>query len=106
MVTMTKSESCLAARMLLRIFAFVDRIHRVGEAAMVADLVADAEQLELVGRFLFGNAERAGRLLVANLPQRAELVRRHERIPRRPERVDAGPSRRLRRPAAPNATAA
>ena len=47
---------------------------------MVGRLVADAEQLELVGRFLLGQADGSRRLLVTNLPQRAQLVGRHERV--------------------------
>ena len=68
----------------------VDRIHRVGEAPAVGGLVTDAEQLELVGRFLLGQAHRPCRLLVANLPQRAQFVCRHQRIPRRSQALTPG----------------
>ena len=55
-------------------FALVDRIDRIGEAAMVGRLVVNAEQLELVGRLLLGQANGARGLLVSNLPQRSQLL--------------------------------
>ncbi len=75
--------------------ALVDRIHRVGEAAVIRRSVADAEQIDFVGRLFFRRPHGSRRLLLPNLAERLQLVGRDKRVARRPQRVDAGAAGRL-----------